>query len=157
MAKRKRSKLGESFHRLAFFVSAKLGTPAAFVAAVLVVVAWATTGPFFGFGDTWQLVINTSTTIVTFLMVFLIQATQNRESRAVQLKLDELIRATKARNEFADLEEADDEELEDLQRDFHSLRERYMRRQKRLGSGRKRGRLAKKARAVDKPAADAAH
>ena len=87
--------------------------PATFLLAVAVVVVWAVTGPLFGFSDTWQLVINTGTTIVTFLMVFLIQATQNRDTLALQLKLDELILATKnARNHIVGIEEASDEEIE---------------------------------------------
>ena len=81
--------------------------------ALLVILVWAVTGPIFGFSDTWQLVINTGTTIVTFLMVFLIQNTQNRDARAIHLKLDELIRATpKARNEFMEAEEEDLDEIE---------------------------------------------
>jgi low affinity Fe/Cu permease len=101
------------------------GTPWAFVTALALVVAWAATGPLFGFSETWQLVINTGTTIVTFLMVFLIQATQNRDAKALQLKLDELIRASsEARNEFADLEDASEAELDAFQREFEELRER---------------------------------
>jgi low affinity Fe/Cu permease len=89
------------------------GRPTTFLLAVAVVLVWAITGPLFGFSDTWQLVINTGTTIVTFLMVFLIQATQSRDTLALQLKLDELILATKnARNHIAGIEEAPDEEIE---------------------------------------------
>jgi low affinity Fe/Cu permease len=91
-----------------------------------VVLAWALTGPIFHFSDTWQLVINTGTTILTFLMVFLIQNTQNRDARAIQLKLDELIRAMgKARNSLLDLESLSDEELDQLTEEFRRFRERY--------------------------------
>ena len=93
--------------------------------ALLVVVAWAVTGPLFGFSDTWQLVINTGTTIVTFLMVFLIQATQNRDAKAIHLKLDELIRGVEgARTRLVDLENFTDEELEILQQQFERIRAR---------------------------------
>jgi low affinity Fe/Cu permease len=98
------------------------GRPAAFMLAVGAVVLWAVTGPLFGFSDTWQLVINTSTTIITFLMVFLIQNTQNRDTAAIQLKLDELIRATKgAHNVLLDLEEIEDELLERYLKTYHEL------------------------------------
>jgi low affinity Fe/Cu permease len=98
------------------------GRPRVFAIAVLVIVAWIVTGPLFDFSDTWQLVINTSTTIVTFLMVFLIQNTQNRDTEAMQVKLDELIRATKgAHNVLLDLEELDEEILESFRRRYQSL------------------------------------
>ena len=101
------------FGRLAVATARISGKPATFLIAVAVVALWAVTGPIFGYSDTWQLVINTGTTIVTFLMVFLIQATQNRDTLALQLKLDELIIATKnARNEVAGIEEAADHVLE---------------------------------------------
>jgi low affinity Fe/Cu permease len=113
------------FRRFAFWTATGAGSHWAFLVAVAVVVAWAATGPVFGFSDTWQLVINTSTTIVTFLMVFLIQAAQNRDSRALQLKLDELIRAIReARNQFADIEHATDDEMRHFQQEFKDLRER---------------------------------
>jgi low affinity Fe/Cu permease len=100
------------------------GKPAAFVLAVMVILAWAITGPIFGFSDTWQLVINTSTTIVTFLMVFLIQNTQNRDSEAIQIKLDELIRAAKgAKNALLDLEELEDEELDRIHHQYELMAE----------------------------------
>jgi low affinity Fe/Cu permease len=103
---------GGWFARLAVATSRISGRPVTFLLAVAVVILWAVTGPIFGFSDTWQLVINTGTTIVTFLMVFLIQATQNRDTLALQLKLDELILATKnARNHIAGIEEAPDEHL----------------------------------------------
>ena len=102
-----------------------MGHPLAFLLAGLIIVVWAITGPFFGFSDTWQLVINTSTTIVTFLMVFLIQNTQNRDSTAVQLKLDELIRAVEgAHNSLLDLEELEDLELERLRAVYEELARR---------------------------------
>ena len=88
------------------------------------VLAWAVSGPVFGFSETWQLVINTGTTIVTFLMVFLIQATQSRDTRTVHLKLDELIRVTRARNLFAALEDASDEEFRGLQSEFEAPQSR---------------------------------
>jgi low affinity Fe/Cu permease len=100
------------------------GRPTAFGLAVSVIVVWAFTGPIFGFSDTWQLVINTGTTIVTFLMVFLIQNTQNRESEALQLKVDELIRSVEtASNETLDLEELDEDELDRLRSDYEKLAE----------------------------------
>ena len=113
--------LNELFRVAAHRVSDALGSPRAFVAAVALIVVWAVSGPLFGFSDTWQLVINTGTTIITFLMVFLIQNTQNRDSEALQIKFDELLYAvTKADNSLLDLEELGDEELE-------KIRERYLR------------------------------
>src|SRR5437879_9234267 len=113
------------FHAFACRVAAAVGHHWAFIIALAVVLAWSVTGPLFHYSDSWQLVINTGTTIVTFLMVFLIQATQNRDGKAIQLKLDELIRAQKsARNVFADLENASEEELSAFEKEFHALRER---------------------------------
>lgn len=112
------------FRTISNRVSVAAGSASAFMGAVLVVAVWASTGPIFNFSDTWQLVINTGTTIITFLMVFLIQNTQNRDSKAMQLKLDELIRATKARDAFVDLEELSDEELAELDREFRILHEK---------------------------------
>ena len=110
------------FPAVARGASSAAGTPAMFAIAVLVVIVWALTGPLFHYSDTWQLVINTGTTIVTFLMVFLIQNTQNRDTQAVQLKLDELIRVTKgAHNLLIDLEELDDEQVEQLRRTYERL------------------------------------
>jgi len=111
------------FRRFAHSVSHAAGAPSAFVVACLVVVVWAATGPIFHYSDTWQLVINTGTTVVTFLMCFVIQNTQNRDSQVVQLKLDELIRAVEAaRNELVDMEDLSDEELHRLQQQFESMR-----------------------------------
>jgi low affinity Fe/Cu permease len=112
----------EFFRRLAVRVADALGTPWAFFAAVSLVVGWGATGPLFNFSEIWQLVINTSTTIVTFLLLFLVQATQNRNDKAIQLKLDELIRISKARNAFADLEDASEEELAEKTEEFRELR-----------------------------------
>jgi low affinity Fe/Cu permease len=98
------------------------GRPTTFLIAVAAVVLWAGSGPLFGFSDTWQLAINTTTTIVTFLMVFLIQNTQNRDTEAIQLKLDELIRATQgAHNALLDLEEIDEERLEQYKKSYERL------------------------------------
>jgi low affinity Fe/Cu permease len=111
--------LREKFSEFALLTSHATGHPLAFLLAVLVVVIWGMTGPVFGYSDTWQLVINTGTTIVTFLMVFLIQNTQNRDTMALQLKLSELVLAQKgAHNSFADLENLTDEELEEMHADM---------------------------------------
>jgi low affinity Fe/Cu permease len=102
----------DAFARFARWTAKVSGRPLTFLIAMLVIVAWAVTGPMFHYSDTWQLVINTGTTIVTFLMVFLIQNTQNRDAVAMQIKLDELIRAVRgARNDIVDLEESTEEEL----------------------------------------------
>ncbi|QNK00213.1 low affinity iron permease family protein [Dyella telluris] len=113
----------KAFQRFAERVARYSGRPAAFILAMLVVVGWAITGPIFHFGDTWQLVINTGTTIITFLMVFLIQNTQNRDSAAVHIKLDELIRSSRAHNALLDLEELDDAILERLRGRYCQLAE----------------------------------
>lgn len=114
----------ERFHRFAHTAADLVGSPGAFITGLLVIVIWALAGPVFGYSDTWQLFINTGTTIVTFLMVFLIQNTQNRDSRAVHLKLDELIRSVRtARDEMVDLENLSDEDLDALQSEFSRLRE----------------------------------
>jgi low affinity Fe/Cu permease len=113
------------FRRFAHATARAVGSVWAFFLAFLVIVIWAMSGPLFHFSDTWQLVINTSTTIVTFLMVFLIQATQNRDSREIHLKLDELLRAiSKARTGLADLDDLSDDELDSLLHDFHRAREK---------------------------------
>jgi low affinity Fe/Cu permease len=116
--------MNEWFRKAAHQSALVVGSPWAFLAAVVLIVVWAISGPLVGFSDTWQLVINTSTTVLTFLIVFLIQNTQNRESRAMQLKLDELLRAVKeARTTMVALESLPDEELERLQQRFQRLQE----------------------------------
>ena len=102
----------KAFTKIANHVAYATGTPAAFVVCVAIVVVWAVTGPIFGFSDTWQLIINTGTTIITFLMVFLIQNTQNRDGAAVQAKLDELIRVGKGENTFIGIEHLTEKEVE---------------------------------------------
>ena len=112
------------FTRFAKVTARLSGRPATFMLAVLVILVWAVTGPIFGFSDTWQLAINTGTTIVTFLMVFLIQNTQNRDTAALQIKLDEIIRAmTGAHNSLLDLEELDDKQLEHIRTNYERLAE----------------------------------
>lgn len=114
----------EVFRKIAAKISNATGTAYAFLLALSVIIIWVVSGPTFGYSDTWQLVINTGTTIVTFLMVFLIQNTQNRDSKAIHLKLDELIRSTKsARNAFVDLDNFTDEDLELLDREFKEANE----------------------------------
>ena len=113
----------DAFRIFARKSSVVLGSPWAFAAAVMIIIVWGLTGPTFHYSDTWQLIINTGTTIVTFLMVFLIQNTQNRDAKAVHLKLDEIIRALKgARNELLDLEELSDEDLAKLEQQFQRIR-----------------------------------
>lgn len=113
----------ELFRKFAHSVSDTVGSPKSFLFALLIIIVWGASGPLFGFSDTWQLVVNTATTIVTFLMVFLIQNTQNRDAKAIHLKLDELLRGVKgARTDFVDLEELTDEELSEIQKEFHDLR-----------------------------------
>jgi low affinity Fe/Cu permease len=115
----------EIFRRFSHKVSQITGSAWAFMAAFFLIVGWLITGPIFGYTDTWQLVINTFTTIITFLMVFLIQNTQNRDTKAVHIKLDELIRAVKgARNMMIEVEELTDEELELMQAEFKKLHEK---------------------------------
>lgn len=119
--------MNELFHRLAVKVSSIVGSPKTFALAFFVIIMWAVTGPLFGFSNTWQLIINTGTTIITFLMVFLIQNTQNRDSRAMHLKLDELIKAIKtARNDLVDLEEMTDEQMDELQAQYRQLHDKIV-------------------------------
>jgi len=117
---------GDKFHRISQSVSTKLGSPMAFGLAVLLIIGWVITGPFFDYSDTWQLVINTTTTIVTFLMVFAIQNTQNRDAKAMQLKLNELIKSSRsARTEFVDIEDLNDTELNVLQDQFKVIHDKF--------------------------------
>src|SRR5436305_7435536 len=117
--------VSDAFRIFARHSSMMLGSAWAFAAAVLAILIWILTGPTFHFSDTWQLIINTTTTIITFLMVFLIQNTQNRDAKAVHLKLDEMIRALKgARNQLVDLEDLSDEELKKLEEQFQRLRKK---------------------------------
>jgi low affinity Fe/Cu permease len=118
-------RIRDAFGVFARKTSSVLGSAWAFVCAILIIAIWAMTGPAFGYSDTWQLIINTGTTIVTFLMVFLIQNTQNRDAKAVHLKLDELIRAVgPARNKLVDLEKLSDDQLKSLEAEFEKLRKK---------------------------------
>jgi low affinity Fe/Cu permease len=126
---------GNWFVRFAQSVSRITGRPVAFMVAAGAIVVWAVSGPLFGFSDTWQLVVNTTTTIVTFLMVFVIQNTQNRDTMAMQIKLDELIRVShKARNTLLDLEELDEKHLENVRDDYERLAAEEKAVEKRQGS-----------------------
>lgn len=110
------------FTALAKWAARTTGRPTTFILAALTIIVWAVTGPIFGYNETWQLVINTGTTIITFLMIFLIQNTQNRDTAAIQIKLDELIRAMEgAHNALLDLEELEDRDLERLRNDYEDL------------------------------------
>ena len=106
--------ISKSFTRMADHTAIAAGHPATFIVCFALVIGWAVTGPFFGFSDTWQMVINTSTTIVTFLMVFLLQTTQNRDGAAIQAKLDELIRASAAQNSFIGIDHLTESELKEI-------------------------------------------
>lgn len=113
------------FTKFAKWTARVTGKPITFISAVIIILIWAVTGPFFNFSDTWQLVINTGTTIITFLMVFLIQNTQNRDTEALQLKLDELICANQeANNKVLNLEELDDDELDEIREEYYKLAKR---------------------------------
>jgi low affinity Fe/Cu permease len=110
------------FRKLAYKTAEAVGSAPAFLIALLIIVVWAVSGPIFNYSDTWQLIINTGTTIVTFLVVFLIQHTQNRDAKILQLKLDELIRAVSAaRTKLVGLEDLPDEEIDRLQKEFQRL------------------------------------
>ena len=120
-----------NFSDIARQISTVLGTPVAFAIACAVVIVWAVSGPLFGYSDTWQLVINTGTTVVTFLMVFLVQHTQNRDARALHLKMDELLRSVDAaRNRLINLETCSEEEIDQIERQFKALRQREERTKK---------------------------
>ncbi len=121
------ARVSESFRKLANVASTHMGSYWAFIAAISLVIGWAAAGPFFDFSEGWQLLINTGTTILTFLMVFIIQTTQNRDAKAIHLKLDELIRSSKARNVFAHLEQATEAELDRFEHEFEELRKQGMR------------------------------
>lgn len=124
---------GTKFQALASGVSCWVGSKWAFALALFGIAAWAATGPTFHYSDTWQLVVNTATTIVTFLMVFLIQNTQNRDARAIHLKLDEIIRALRsARNQMINIEKLSDDELEDLAAQYEKIRLVYETRRKKM-------------------------
>jgi len=135
MANTKKSNL---FTRFARRTAALSGRAVTFLFAVAIIIVWGVTGPIFGYSDTWQLVINTGTTVITFLMVFLIQNTQNRDTEALQIKLDEIIRAlASARNEVLDLEELDEDELDKIRNEYVCLAEKAKEELKKRGGERK--------------------
>lgn len=116
----------EFFQRISTKVSLWMGSAGAFVWSVIIVIAWALSGPWFNFSDTWQLVINTGTTVATFLMVFLIQNTQNRDAKALHIKLDELLKSDRgARNSLVSAEELSEKELDHLLAEFHEIHDKY--------------------------------
>jgi low affinity Fe/Cu permease len=126
----------ETFRLFAHRIAEWAGTPTAFVLGLALIVLWALTGPLFGYSDTWQLIVNTGTTIITFLLVLLVQNTQNRDARAIHLKLDELLRGLKgARTAMVALENATDDELAELQAEFDRLHRRLHDRGRRSASG----------------------
>lgn len=138
----------EFFERFARRASAYAGKPLTFVVAVLLIVVWAVVGPVFDFSDTWQLVINTGTTIITFLMIFLVQSAQNRDARALQLKLDELIfKMGRANNLMIDIEELSEREQEELARRYKNLRDKHLNGQKK----KKPGNLKELSKNLDSP------
>lgn len=136
---------GENFRKFAHSVASLAGTPMVFITAVMIVFVWACLGPAFEYSDTWQLVINTGTTVVTFLMVFLIQNTQNRDARAIHLKLDELIRANvHARNSLIDLETLSDADLDRIHEELCDLSKEFETRLSHIREERKSRRKGKK-------------
>lgn len=116
--------MNKFFSEIATNIAHQAGRPLTFLLATLVIICWAVTGPIFAYSDTWQLIINTGTTIVTFLMVFIIQNTQNRDGAAIQAKLDELIRSSKAQNQFIGIEHLTDEEIDEYRRSCAALAKR---------------------------------
>jgi low affinity Fe/Cu permease len=131
LKQRERLDFSSWFGRLASAIATFVGSPWMFLLAFLTVLVWGVLGPVHHYSDTWQLVINTGTTIVTFLMVFLIQNTQNRDARAIHLKLDEIIRSIQhAHNEMIDIERLSDKELKELSAHYEKIREEYERREK---------------------------
>ena len=138
VGKKKRSSLARAFERFACSASRHTGSTGAFLIALSIVIVWAATGPLFHFSDTWQLVINTGTTVVTFLMVFLIQHAQNKEALAVQLKLDEILSALPAAsNKLIDVEDLDEDELDDLRAHYQEMVERVETKKQRAARSRK--------------------
>jgi low affinity Fe/Cu permease len=134
---RKEEPVREIFRRFAHKTAEIVGSPMAFLMAIILIVVWSLTGPLFHFSDTWQLVINTTTTIITFLIVFLIQNTQNRDCKAIHLKLDELLKGVRgARTSLVDLEDLTDAELERLHQEFQRLRRKTNHHHKEQKTGR---------------------
>ena len=135
-----RTNMRDIFRKFAQAASHAVGSPWAFMIAASIIVVWAASGTLFGYSDTWQLVINTGTTIITFLMVFLIQNTQNRDAKAIHLKLDELLKGVKgARTSLVDLEDLSDEQLDDLQKYYERLhKETVQHATKRKSSGKRK-------------------
>ena len=132
---KKGNRAEKGFHIFATQAASWVGTKWAFLSAMLVIILWIAAGPYFHYSDTWQLIINTGTTVVTFLVVFLIQNTQNRDARAIHLKLDEIIKSIdKAHNEMIDIEHLSDPELEKLAEKYQRVREEYENRSKRKSS-----------------------
>jgi low affinity Fe/Cu permease len=144
--------LSQLFSQWASATSRWTGRPSAFLLCVVIVVLWAVSGPMFHYSDTWQLVINTGTTIVTFLMVFLIQNTQNRDNAALQAKLDELIRASKAKNEFIGIENLSDEELDRILQECETHRPDVVRRAEARADSKRKAELAKARKSADRSA-----
>jgi low affinity Fe/Cu permease len=145
-----KKKINKIFRHMAERTSRIMGTPQVFFVAIFLIVVWALSGLYFEFSDTWQLIINTATTIGTFLIVILIQNTQYRDARSIHLKLDELIRGTKnSRNRFLEIEEQSDEEIDELKAEFKKLREEYIEHlkedlEKKLKKRRKKAKAKKK-------------